>query len=101
MNKKTYRRTKAGLSENHLEAIFEYNIKIRNAQFLSYIPVVASGKNSLFMHYVDNNAKLNDGDLILMDAGAVSIIIIIIIIIKIIIIIIIFFFLYYIYIIFI
>jgi len=66
----TYRRTKVGLSENHLEAIFEYNIKFRNAQFLSYIPVVASGKNSLFMHYVDNNAKLNDGDLILMDAGA-------------------------------
>ncbi|ORX68083.1 Creatinase/aminopeptidase [Anaeromyces robustus] len=66
----TYKGTKPGLSENHLETIFEYNIKFRDAQYLSYIPVVASGKNSLFMHYVDNNAKLKDGDLILMDAGA-------------------------------
>ncbi|ORX41482.1 Creatinase/aminopeptidase [Piromyces finnis] len=66
----TFKGTKPGLYENHLEAIFEFNVKYRNAQFLSYIPVVASGKNSLFMHYVDNNCKLNDGDLILMDAGA-------------------------------
>jgi len=71
---KTFKGTKPGLSESHLEAIFEYNVKMRNAQFLSYIPVVASGKNSLCLHYVDNNGKLKEGDLILMDAGAVSII---------------------------
>jgi len=66
----TFKGTKPGLSESHLEAIFEYNVKMRNAQFLSYIPVVASGKNSLCLHYVDNNGKLKEGDLILMDAGA-------------------------------
>ncbi|OUM68659.1 hypothetical protein PIROE2DRAFT_57974 [Piromyces sp. E2] len=66
----TFKGTKPGLNESHLEAIFEFNVKYRKAQFLSYIPVVASGKNSLFMHYVDNNCNLKDGDLILMDAGA-------------------------------
>jgi len=66
----TFKGTKPGLNENHLQAIFEFNVKYHDAQFLSYIPVVAGGKNSLFMHYVDNNNKLKDGDLVLMDAGA-------------------------------
>ena len=31
---------------------------------------MASGKNALVLHYIENNAKCEDGDLLLMDFGA-------------------------------
>lgn len=65
-----FKHTKHGLNEGQLEALFEYQIKNRGAQCLSYIPVVASGKNALYMHYTTNNCFVKNGDLILMDAGA-------------------------------
>ncbi len=36
----------------------------------SYPPTVASGKNACILHYVDNQARLECGDLLLIDAGA-------------------------------
>ncbi len=35
----------------------------------SYHPIVGGGANSCVLHYRDNNARLNDGDLLLIDAG--------------------------------
>ncbi|KAJ2768872.1 aminopeptidase [Coemansia nantahalensis] len=36
----------------------------------AYVPVFASGEHALCMHYVLNHAPMQDGDLILVDAGA-------------------------------
>ena len=35
----------------------------------SYHPIVGGGPNSCVLHYRDNNQPLNDGDLLLVDAG--------------------------------
>lgn len=61
---------KPGVWEYEIEAevIHEY---IRNrANGHSFHPIVASGKNSCILHYVDNNQQCKDGDLLLLDSGA-------------------------------
>ncbi len=35
----------------------------------SYHPIVGGGANSCVLHYRENNQTLNDGDLLLVDAG--------------------------------
>jgi Xaa-Pro aminopeptidase len=41
----------------------------RHGADISYHPIVGSGPNSCVLHYRDNNARMNDGDLLLVDAG--------------------------------
>jgi Xaa-Pro aminopeptidase len=36
----------------------------------SYLPIVGGGANGCVLHYISNNQVLNDGDLLLIDAGA-------------------------------
>ncbi len=36
----------------------------------SYLPIVGGGANACVLHYIANNCELNDGDLLLIDAGA-------------------------------
>jgi Xaa-Pro aminopeptidase len=36
----------------------------------SYLPIVGGGANACVLHYISNNEVLNDGDLLLIDAGA-------------------------------
>jgi Xaa-Pro aminopeptidase len=36
----------------------------------SFSPIVAGGKNSCVLHYIENDKKLKDGDIVLMDFGA-------------------------------
>lgn len=36
----------------------------------SYFPIVGGGANACVLHYISNNQVLNDGDLLLIDAGA-------------------------------
>ncbi len=36
----------------------------------SYIPIVGGGANACVLHYINNRDPLNDGDLLLIDAGA-------------------------------
>lgn len=35
----------------------------------AYTSIVGGGKNACILHYIDNNQKLNSGDLLLIDAG--------------------------------
>ncbi|MCF8253777.1 MAG: aminopeptidase P N-terminal domain-containing protein [Bacteroidia bacterium] len=61
---------KPGVWEYEIEAevIHEY---LRNkANGHSFHPIVASGKNSCILHYVDNNEQCKDGDILLLDSGA-------------------------------
>ena len=59
--------------------LYEYNVAAKiDAEFRTgnsdhaYPPIVASGKNSCILHYTENNKILNDGDLLLIDAGCES-----------------------------
>ncbi|KAI9889803.1 MAG: hypothetical protein M1814_004905 [Vezdaea aestivalis] len=56
-------------NEKHLAAFLDYEFKIRGCDTSAYVPVVAGGENALSIHYVQNNAILEEGDLVLVDAG--------------------------------
>ena len=49
-----------------MEREFRKSGSVRNG----YPSIVASGNNSCVLHYTDNNSKLTEGDLLLIDAGA-------------------------------
>jgi Xaa-Pro aminopeptidase len=57
-----------GLFEYEVEAEFRHEFR-RNDAWVSYSPIVGTGANSCTLHYVDNRARLADGDLLLIDAG--------------------------------
>lgn len=59
--------------EHQVYAKFDFECRMRGSQMMAYVPVVAGGSNALTMHYVNNDQPLKDGDLILMDAGGVSV----------------------------
>jgi Xaa-Pro aminopeptidase len=48
------------------EILHEFN---RHGADISYHPIVGGGANSCVLHYRDNNARLAEGDLLLVDAG--------------------------------
>jgi Xaa-Pro aminopeptidase len=58
-----------GANEYEVEAELLYEFRRSGAQFPAYWPIVAGGANACVLHYVFNNAPLNDGDLLLIDAG--------------------------------
>lgn len=55
--------------EHQVEAEFTYYYRQHNAQH-GYEPIVASGKNACTLHYVKNDAPLEQGQLLLIDTGA-------------------------------
>jgi len=59
---------KPGIHEFELEAEFLHEFA-RNGARCSYEPIVASGDNACILHYTTNRAVLEDGDLVLIDAG--------------------------------
>ena len=63
------RACRAGLSEMHLEAELMYAFARGGARSPAYPPIVGGGANACVLHYIDNDAALRDGDLVLIDAG--------------------------------
>jgi Xaa-Pro aminopeptidase len=61
---------KAGVYEYEIEAEMTHEFIRNGASGHAYAPIIASGKNSCVLHYVTNDQKLKDGDLVLMDFGA-------------------------------
>lgn len=57
-----------GLYEYEIEAEFRHEFR-RNAAWVSYNPIVGSGPNACTLHYVENSCLLEEGDLLLIDAG--------------------------------
>lgn len=62
--------TRAGLYESDLEAVLTYEFRRGGAKRHGYEPIVAAGDNACILHYVENQDPLEDGDLVLIDAGA-------------------------------
>ena len=60
---------KPQMYEYELEAEILHEFMSHGIRSPAYQSIVAAGKNSCTLHYVDNNSKIQDGDLILIDAG--------------------------------
>lgn len=68
-HKRAMRAARAGCSEDEIEAELLHEFRRRGAQAPAYTPIVAGGERACVLHYVQNNAVLADGDLLLIDAG--------------------------------
>ena len=55
--------------EKDIMSYVEYNFSRHGCDSSAYVPVVASGKNALSIHYTRNDGRLHDGDLVILDAG--------------------------------
>ncbi|XP_053677977.1 xaa-Pro aminopeptidase 3 [Anopheles nili] len=66
---KTIEESHSGISEHQVFATVDYYARVHGANFLAYPPVVAGGSNATIIHYVNNNQIVNDGEMILLDAG--------------------------------
>ena len=62
--------TRPGMKEYEIEALVEYIFRRNGAAAPAYTSIVGAGANATILHYIENNATLNDGDLLLIDAGA-------------------------------
>jgi Xaa-Pro aminopeptidase len=58
-----------GMYEYQVEANLKHCFMSHGAQQEAYPAIVGGGHNGCVLHYIDNNAVLNDGDLLLIDAG--------------------------------
>ncbi len=59
-----------GLHEYQIEAEFIHTFMRAGARAPAYPCIVGGGANSCILHYTENAEVLNDGDLLLIDAGA-------------------------------
>jgi Xaa-Pro aminopeptidase len=58
-----------GVTEYELEALIDFTFRRRGGSGPGYGTIVGSGENATILHYVDNRRALDDGDLVLIDAG--------------------------------
>src|SRR5688500_18026519 len=59
-----------GMQEYEIEALIEQIFRQRGAAGPAYTSIVGGGPNATVLHYINNDAELRDGDLLLIDAGA-------------------------------
>ncbi|HYY56870.1 MAG TPA: Xaa-Pro aminopeptidase, partial [Pyrinomonadaceae bacterium] len=59
-----------GMKEYEIEALIEFIFRRNGANAPAYTSIVGAGANATVLHYVNNDSTLNDGDLLLVDAGA-------------------------------
>jgi len=57
------RTTRPGMMEYQVEAELLHEFRRHGAQAPAYTPIVAGGANACVLHYIDNNAVLNDGEM--------------------------------------
>lgn len=61
---------KPGVMEYEIEAEYMHEFLRNRSKGFAYTPIIASGNNANVLHYIENNQKCKDGDLILIDVGA-------------------------------
>jgi Xaa-Pro aminopeptidase len=59
-----------GMMEYQIEAELKYTFMKMGAREPAYPPIVGGGANSCILHYTENSQVLNDGDMLLIDAGS-------------------------------
>ena len=68
-HRRAMRFTRPGQYEYEVEAELLHEFCRHGARHPAYTSIVAGGANACTLHYVGNNARLNEGDLLLIDAG--------------------------------
>lgn len=61
---------KHGVGEWQVQAAIENVFTTHQASHFSFPTIVATGKNSTVLHYIDNHATIAQGDLVVVDIGA-------------------------------
>jgi len=61
--------TRPGQFEYQVEAELLHDFCSQGARHPAYTSIVAAGANACVLHYIANDAKLHEGDLLLIDAG--------------------------------
>jgi Xaa-Pro aminopeptidase len=61
---------KPGIMEYEIEAEYLHEFLRNRSDGWAYTPIIASGYSACVLHYIENNKKCKDGDLLLMDVGA-------------------------------
>ncbi|MEO6654773.1 MAG: aminopeptidase P N-terminal domain-containing protein [Pyrinomonadaceae bacterium] len=64
------KKVKPGMNEAQVESLMEAYMRDKGASGVAYNSIIGGGDNATILHYVENNMPLQDGDLILIDAGA-------------------------------
>lgn len=59
-----------GLYEYQLESLVESTFRMNGAGGAAFPTIVASGGNATTLHYTTNDCEIEDGNLVLLDAGA-------------------------------
>ena len=61
---------KPGVTEYEVEAEYLHEFVRKGSRGFAYTPIVASGANACVLHYIENSAVCQEGDVLLMDVGA-------------------------------
>jgi Xaa-Pro aminopeptidase len=61
---------KPGVMEYEIEAELIHEFVRNRSRGFAYNPIIASGKSSCVLHYIENNKVCKDGDILLLDVAA-------------------------------
>lgn len=62
--------TAPGVKEYEIEAEYIHEFISNGSKGFAYTPIVASGKNNVVLHYIENNQVCHPGELVLLDVAA-------------------------------
>lgn len=68
-HKRAMQATRPGRYEYEIEAELLYEFRRQGAEAPAYTSIVAGGANACVLHYIQNDAQLQEGDLLLIDAA--------------------------------
>ena len=60
---------KPGMSEREIAALVQYEFQKRGCERPAYAPIVGAGANSTVLHYSDDSATIQAGDVVVIDAA--------------------------------
>ena len=58
-----------GVNEAQLDALLDYTFRTEGGDGPGYTNIVAAGVNATILHYIENRSVIQDGELVLIDAG--------------------------------
>lgn len=69
LHKLLARKSISGINEHQIFARLDYECRMEGAEMLAYPPVIAGGNRATVIHYINNNQRVLNGEMVLMDAG--------------------------------
>jgi Xaa-Pro aminopeptidase len=68
-HRRAMREAKPGMMEWQVEALVDYVFRSNGATGPSYPSIIASGPNATVLHYTTNDRRIENGEMVLIDAG--------------------------------